>query len=66
MVDATSGETIMSKNHKVAYELLEELESNNYQWPQERARLKSTARVVKLDSIASLATQMATPIYTTR
>ena len=33
MVDAAAGGALMSKTHEAAYELLEELASNNYQWP---------------------------------
>ena len=50
----------MSKTHEAAYELLEELASNNYQWPTERAMPRKTARVLELDSITSLVAQMAT------
>lgn len=56
MVDATAGGTLMSKTHEEAYELLEELASNNYQWPSKRSRPK--AHVVELDSISLLATHM--------
>ncbi|XP_023892547.2 uncharacterized protein LOC112004530 [Quercus suber] len=58
MVDATAGGALMSKTHEAAYELLEELASNNYQWPTERAMPRKTAGVLELDSITSLATQM--------
>ena len=43
MVDAVAGGALMIKTHKVAYELLEELASNNYQWPTERAMPRKTA-----------------------
>ena len=33
MVDATASGALMSKTHEAAYELLEELASNKYQWP---------------------------------
>ena len=45
MVDAAAGGALMSKTHEAAYELLEELASNNYQWPTERAMPRKTARV---------------------
>nr|XP_023916883.1 uncharacterized protein LOC112028427 [Quercus suber] len=60
MVDAAAGGALMSKTHEAAYELLEELASNNYQWPTKRAMPRKTAGVLELDSITSLATQMAT------
>ena len=50
----------MSKTHEAAYELLEELASNNYQWPTKRAMPRKTTGVLELDSITSLAAQMAT------
>ena len=59
MVDAAAGGALMSKTHKAAYELLEELASN-YQWPTERAMPRKTAGVLELDSITSLAAKMAT------
>ena len=60
MVDAVVGGALMSKTHEAAYELLEELVSNNYQWPIEKAMLRKTVGVLELDSITSLAAQMAT------
>ena len=59
MVDAVAGGALMSKTHEAAYELLEELASNSYQWPIERAMPRKAAGVLELDSITSLATQMA-------
>nr|XP_023870464.1 uncharacterized protein LOC111983048 [Quercus suber] len=60
MVDAAAGGALMSKTHEAAYELLEELASNNYQWPIERAIPRKATGVLELDSITSLAAQMAT------
>ena len=60
MVDAAAGGALMSKTHEAAYELLEELASNNYQWPIEKTMLRKTAGVLELDSITSLVAQMAT------
>ena len=60
MVNATAGGALMSKTHEAAYELLEELASNNYQWPTERTMPRKIAGVLELDSITSLAAQMAT------
>ena len=59
-IDVVAGGALMSKTHEAAYELLEELASNNYQWPIERATPRKTAGVLELDSITSLAAQMAT------
>ena len=59
MVDAAAGGALMSKTHEAAYELLEELASNYYQWPTEKAMPRKTTGVLELDSITSLAAQMA-------
>ena len=60
MVDAAASGALMSKTPEAAYELMEELASNNYQWPTERAMPRKTAGVLELDSITSLAAQMET------
>ena len=54
MVNAAASGALISKTHEVAYELLEELASNNYQWPTERAMPRKTVGVLELDSITSL------------
>ena len=38
MVDAAAGGSLMSKTQEAAYDLLEELASNNYQWASECSR----------------------------
>ena len=60
MVNVAAGGALMSKTHEAAYELLEELASNYYQWPTERTMPRKIAGVLELDSITSLAAQMAT------
>jgi hypothetical protein len=37
MIDATIRGALRSKTHIATYELLEQLTSNNYQWPYKRA-----------------------------
>lgn len=37
MIDAATGGALMSKTHDEAYTLLEEMASNNYQWPSDRS-----------------------------
>ena len=51
MVDAAAGGALMSKTHEATYELLEELASNNYPWPIERAMPRKKVGVLELDSI---------------
>ena len=45
IVDVASGGTLMSKTAKGATSLLEEMASNNYQWPTERTMAKKVARI---------------------
>lgn len=58
MVDAAAGGTIMRKTPEEAYELLEEMASNSYQWPVERQQLRRAAGVHEVDAITALAAQM--------
>lgn len=44
----------MSKIHEAAYEILEELVSNNYQWSAERAMPRKKAGVFEFDFITIL------------
>ncbi|XP_062080137.1 uncharacterized protein LOC133784885 [Humulus lupulus] len=50
----------MSKSAKEAYDLLEEMAMNNYQWPSERETNKKVAGVHELDAISMLSAQVAT------
>jgi len=36
MIDAATGETLVSKTEEEAYNLIEEMALNNYQWSNER------------------------------
>ncbi|XP_062103280.1 uncharacterized protein LOC133814318 [Humulus lupulus] len=49
----------MSKSANEAYELLEEMAMNNYQWPTERGKSKKVARMMELDAISMLTAQVA-------
>ncbi|XP_062076363.1 uncharacterized protein LOC133781409 [Humulus lupulus] len=56
---ATCG-AFVSKGADEAYELLEELDMNNYQWPAERdTSQRKVARVHELDAITALTAQVA-------
>ena len=48
----------MSKSQDDAYNLLEEMAMNNYQWPNERRIQKKTVGVHKIDAITALTTQV--------
>ncbi|XP_062083461.1 uncharacterized protein LOC133789704 [Humulus lupulus] len=60
IIDAASGGAFMSKSANEAYDLLEEMAMNNYQWPSERETTKKVAGVHELDAISMLSAQVAT------
>ncbi|XP_062103296.1 uncharacterized protein LOC133814340 [Humulus lupulus] len=49
----------MSKSANEAYELLEEMAMNNYQWPNERGQPKKVAGMMEVDAITMLTAQVA-------
>ncbi|KAG8491357.1 hypothetical protein CXB51_014478 [Gossypium anomalum] len=60
VVDASANGAILSKSYNEAYEIIERIASNNYQWPTNRAT--SGRRVVgihKVDAFTSLASQVS-------
>ncbi|XP_062103005.1 uncharacterized protein LOC133814000 [Humulus lupulus] len=60
IIDAAAGGAFMSKSANEAYELLEEMATNNHKWPSERAGSnKKVAGVHELDAITALTTQVA-------
>ncbi|KAF5468930.1 hypothetical protein F2P56_013038 [Juglans regia] len=59
-VDAASGGTLMSKTAEGATYLLEEMTSNNYQWPSERTMTKKVVGIHELEPLATLSAQVAT------
>ncbi|XP_073031227.1 uncharacterized protein [Primulina eburnea] len=58
-VDAAAGGTIFSKTPDEAYELLEQMTINSYQWPSERSGVQRTAGVYAVDPITSLTAQVS-------
>ncbi|XP_073049527.1 uncharacterized protein [Primulina eburnea] len=58
-VDAAAGGTIFSKTPEEAYELLEQMTINSYQWPSERSGVQRTAGVYAVDPITSLTAQVS-------
>ncbi|XP_073028653.1 uncharacterized protein [Primulina eburnea] len=58
-VDAAAGGTIFSKSPAQAYDLLEQMTINSYQWPSERSGLQRTAGVYAVDPITSLTAQVS-------
>ncbi|XP_038978816.1 uncharacterized protein LOC120109139 [Phoenix dactylifera] len=53
-IDAAAGGTLMSKSTEEAYELLEEMASNNYQWSNERGMPKKVPGMYDVDGINML------------
>ncbi|XP_038976409.1 uncharacterized protein LOC113461320 [Phoenix dactylifera] len=53
-IDAAAGGTLMSKSTEEAYELLEEMASNNYQWSNERCMPKKVPGMYDVDGINML------------
>ncbi|XP_062119053.1 uncharacterized protein LOC133832765 [Humulus lupulus] len=58
IIDVAAGGAFMSKSANEAYELLEEMEMNNYQWPIERGQPKKVAGIMELDAISMLTAQV--------
>ncbi|XP_062080468.1 uncharacterized protein LOC133785233 [Humulus lupulus] len=58
IIDAAVGGAFMSKSTNEAYELLQEMAMNNYNWPSEREN-KKVAGVLEVDHIAMHTAQIA-------
>lgn len=54
IVDAAATGTLMSTTAEGATSLLEEVASNNYQWPTERTVAKKVVGIHELDPLAAL------------
>ena len=64
-MDAASNGALMSKTYNEAYELLERMASNNYQWPIERVPTgRKVAGVHEVSEITSLTAQIASLVNT--
>ncbi|XP_073057285.1 uncharacterized protein [Primulina eburnea] len=58
-MDAAAGGTIFAKSLAQAYDLLEQMSINSYQWPSERSGVKRTAGVYAVDPTTSLTAQFS-------
>ncbi|XP_010248013.1 PREDICTED: uncharacterized protein LOC104590935 [Nelumbo nucifera] len=58
MLDAVAGGTLMRKTPEEAYELLEEMAANSYQWGNEKSNKKGVG-IYNADSITTLSAQLA-------
>ncbi|KAG8480996.1 hypothetical protein CXB51_025637 [Gossypium anomalum] len=60
VVDAFANDAILSKSYNEAYEIIERVTSNNYQWPTNRATSgRRVAGIHKVDALTSLASQVS-------
>ncbi|KAK5845657.1 hypothetical protein PVK06_001857 [Gossypium arboreum] len=60
MVDASADGAILSKSYNEAYEIIERITSNNYQWPTNRTALgRRVVGVHKVDALTSLSAQVS-------
>jgi len=59
LVDAAAGGSLMGKSLDDAYNLLEEMAANAYQWPYERNISKKVLGVHELDILTTLSSQVA-------
>ena len=59
MVDASANGALLSKSYTEAYEILERIGNNNYQWPSSRQpAVKRLAGVHNIDAITTLLAQV--------
>ncbi|KAH9801229.1 hypothetical protein KPL71_000949 [Citrus sinensis] len=64
MVDASANGALLSKSYNEAYEILERIANNNYQWPSTRqAAARGTTGVHNVDSLTTLAAQLRLTIW---
>ena len=59
LLDALDGGTLMSKSANEAYQLLENMALNNFQWSSERVRHKRPSGVHELDVFDNLKVQVS-------
>ena len=60
IVDAFANGAILSKSYNEAYEILERMANNNYQWPAERTNAaRRVAGVHEVDAITVLSAQVS-------
>ncbi|XP_060959081.1 uncharacterized protein LOC133030366 [Cannabis sativa] len=63
VLDASANGAILSKSYNEAFEILERIASNNYQWSTNRAPTsRKVAGVLEVDALTSLTAQMASMI----
>ena len=58
MIDAAARGTLMSKTEEEAYNLIEEMALNNYQWSNERGQPKRVGSKYEIDALTLLTAKM--------
>jgi len=58
MIDAAAGGTLMSKIEEEAYNLIEEMALNNYQWSNEQGQPKKVRGKHEIDALTLLTAKM--------
>lgn len=58
MLDSAAGGTFMKKSPYEAYELLDKMASNNFNWQSERGVVRKPVGIHQVDAITSLASQV--------
>ncbi|KAG8493192.1 hypothetical protein CXB51_010616 [Gossypium anomalum] len=58
LIDAATGRTLNNKTPEEAYEFIEEMSLNNYQWQVMRSKLTKAAGVFNLDAVTMLSNQV--------
>ena len=58
MIDAVASGTLMSKTEDEAYDLIEEIALNNYQWCNERGQPKRVWGKFEVDALTLLTAKM--------
>ncbi|KAL5544977.1 hypothetical protein UlMin_008761 [Ulmus minor] len=60
MLDASAGGALLNKSYAEAYDLIESIATNSYQWPTSRLNsTKKVARVHELNDVSALTAQIA-------
>jgi len=58
MIDVAAGGTLVCKTEEEAYNLIEEMALNNYQWSNERGQRKRVGGKYEIDALTLLTTKM--------
>ena len=57
-IDVAAGGTLMNKMEDEAYNLIEKIALNNYQWPNVRGQFKRVGGTLEFDALTLLSTKV--------